>query len=92
MLTPTASTSQLATTAISCSTTGVNATITFIDLAGRVLGLNVAALGITSLQSVLADPLTSQYNLKLVNMVAHRLSERAGGAPWRFSWYLSVVG
>ena len=40
-----------------------------------MLGLNAAALGVDSLQSVLADPLTAQYNLTLVNMVAHALGE-----------------
>jgi len=40
-----------------------------------VLGLNVAALGVESLQSVLVDPLTNQYNLTLSNMVARSFSE-----------------
>ena len=45
-----------------------------------MLGLNAAALGVDSLQSVLADPLTEQYNLTLVNMVAHALGESQGSA------------
>ena len=62
---------QVATSAISCSVSGINATISFINKAGRILGLNVVALGVDSFQSVLADPLTSQYGLTLVNMVAY---------------------
>ena len=61
---------QVATTAISCSGSGVNSTISFIDKAGRILGANVVALGVDALQSVLYDPLTAQYGLTLVNMVA----------------------
>ncbi len=65
---------QVATTAISCNAKTVNATVTFLDNAGRTLGLNLATLGADAFQSVVADPLTAQYGLTLMMMVSHRLS------------------
>lgn len=61
---------QVATTAMQCDASGVNTTISFITPAGRVLGVNAAALGTAALASVL-DPLGAQYNLSLSCMVAH---------------------
>ncbi|GAX84420.1 hypothetical protein CEUSTIGMA_g11841.t1 [Chlamydomonas eustigma] len=64
---------DVATTYLSCSPSGVNSSINFINLSGRVAAVNVVSLGVDALQSVLSDPLTAQYGLSLIKMVGHRL-------------------
>jgi hypothetical protein len=68
---------QVTVTHISCDISGVNITISFVNLSGQVNGLNAVSAGLERIQKVLADPLTSQYGLSLVRIVAHRLGERS---------------
>lgn len=62
---------QLSTTALSCGTNGVRATISFTTYSGQVLGVNTAAIGQSGLSPLLEDPLESQYSLTLKSVRAH---------------------
>lgn len=63
-----AQTTDLDTTEISCSASGVNSTISFTTFAGQTFGEFVVSLGVEGFNSVLNDPLGNRFNLTLVEM------------------------
>ncbi|GAX72955.1 hypothetical protein CEUSTIGMA_g410.t1 [Chlamydomonas eustigma] len=68
---------DVAVTHIGCDLSGVNMTISFVNLSGQVNGYHAISSGVEHIQKVLADPLTSQYGLSLIRIVAHRLVKDA---------------
>jgi hypothetical protein len=53
-----------------CGINSIKITIGFITYPGQVLGVNLAALGVKTVASVVQDPLEAQYGLVLTKMTS----------------------
>lgn len=65
---------DVATTVMSCSESGITATVAFITEPGQILGVIASTMPVPKLSLAMSDPLGTLYSLSLVGVTPHMIT------------------